>query len=500
MRARRVDVYDLLDTYALYCPALLLPADRIAHETPPLPLASWSPSLVHLALPAMAPGLTVAGAAASRVPRAVQLGMLVGVNVHDPSTLGEVRLSHANEAAGQRLAASLGRLVATDYVYQRPHTPLDGVPPFSPTASALLVQLYYRCAALGGVPATLFSFVGHVIHSMGADAVEQLRAGNELTAWEAVWRPSMRALVRLVGLLAPSAWSDIFPRMLRPLCHLAAMDGVSDAFSAAVLTAHVRLLRHWTRRGADTSPLVACLLELEEALVLEGDASLPLYYAALDLHAVLTEAGLAEATAMFPYPFVQLASPPALAGSIATLARLCAIVTEMRTLVLSAKKQHAPPCALDPSRVDDMTAMLVDMLWSGRAFSVLLQRGIVIDGVTACDRSAVLGLRQACDMLRAVPFMLVASLTHSAFLAALFERFCNEAFLPPHPTRPFIRAPIIPTALAAARDAGLPPNLKFSAIRRQFLEWLAARGAAPLLELLQAAVQAFQPGQEAGPL
>ena len=102
-----------------------------------------------------------------------------------------------------------------------------------------------------------------------------------------------------------------------------------------------------------------------------------------------------------------------------------------------------------------------------------------------CDRGAMAVIKQACDELRIVPFVLVASLSHGALLAPLFEQHCNTVLLPGHD----IRAPIIPSALRGARGAGgLPEHVQYADIRRGFLEWLAGRGAPHLLALLEAFV------------
>jgi len=253
------------------------------------------------------------------------------------------------------------------------------------------------------------------------------------------------------------------------------MDGVSDVVSAMLMRVLVHALEGWRNLDAPgTQALLACLVELQDALLLDGDPSIAMYVETLHLHAVVPQAGT------FPCPFIQLATPTAMQGSILTLDRLCAHVLQMRRSVLASE-----PHTLDAHVVDAMATALIDMVWSGRAFGQFVQRGLVVDGVMTCDRGAMAVIKQACDELRIVPFVLVASLSHGALLAPLFEQYCNTVLLPGHD----IRAPITPSALRGARGAGgLPEHVQYADIRRGFLEWLAGRGAPHLLALLEAFV------------
>lgn len=471
-------LYALLDTYALFQPALLLPVDEPAHseeDVSLMPLYAWAHALPTLRLPDMVPGLASARVR-SRVPRLLR---------HAVALLPALEPSDS-QSVGTRLAASAGRLLAAHHAHRRDMgaAPAD-VPPFDPGACALLDALYLHVAALQGVPRPLLPLLVHVVQSMGQDALAHLAQPDGLAVWERRWRPVMRRLVRFCAWLPPRPWDELFAPFFRPLCHLAAMDGVSDLFSASVLHGMVRLLEHWADLGvSDTPALMACAIEFQEALVLGGDPTLPVYAMMLELQGALAHAHCAEAVRLFPFPFVQLAAPPTLAGSVATLDRACEHVLYMRTHVLSV-----PDSALDARAVDDMALALADMIWSGRAFGQFLQRGITIDDVLVCDRSAMAVWKQACDEQRIVPFVLVASLSHGALLAPLFEQFCHESLLPGMD----IRAPITPSALRGARGAGgLPEHLQYPDIRREFLSWLAKTGAPHIGALLQALVPSLQ--------
>lgn len=474
-------LYALLDTYALFQPALLLPVDEPASahrssEATSLPLAAWAQAWPTLTLPDTVPGLA-SPHVRSRVPRLLRhaLALLPTLEPHN---------SHS---VGTRLAASSGRLLAAHYARHREKgaAPPPETPPFDPGAYALLDALYLHVAALQCVPRPVLPLLVHVVQSMGQDALAHLAQSDGLAVWERRWRPTMRRLERFCTWLPPRRWDELFTPFFRPLCHMAAMEGVSDLFSASVLQCMVRLLERWADVGApDTPALMACAIECQEALVLDGDPTLPVYAAMLALQGALAHAHCAEATHLFPFPFVQLAAPPSLAGSVATLDRVCEHVLYMRTHVLSA-----PDSALHARTVDDMALALADMIWSGRAFGQCLQRGITIDDVLVCDRNAVAVWKQACDEQRVVPFVLVASLSHGSLLAPLFEQFCHESLLPGMD----IRAPITPSALRGARGAGgLPEHVQYADIRRQFLAWLAKAGAPHIGALLQALVPSLQ--------
>lgn len=500
-------LYALLDTYAAYCPALLLPVERPASRTrrggeaggqSTIRLANWARTLPRLVLPDIVPGLCihVGDSAQSCVPRFLHLAMVAGVGCKDTS------LDDRDEAIGSRIAASLGRLLAVNHVYRRrqqkrqPNSPQKSkklapgdIPLFDPVASVMLDQVYVRCAHLGHVPTALLSFLGHVVHSIGADAVAHLRQDGELSwrAWEEAWRPTLVALARILALLPPVPWDDVFAPLLRPLSHLAAMDGLSDEFSATIVQALVRLLMRWTRLAPENAVaqnaagrLFPWLLELEEALLMDGNPTLPIYHAALELHTAAIPLGGKEATnALYPFPFFLLASPPAFAGSVATLAKLFGLVAALRHGV-----QHA---SLPAAPVNEMILALVDLVWSGRAYGTLQQHGLKLDGHLAIDPQTIHAFKEACDARRIVPFVLVGSLSHSALLAPLFEVYCNEVLLP-SATHPFIRAPITPSALRPAREHGLPPQLQYTDIRVGFLRWLADRGAPQLLALVETTV------------
>ncbi|WFD27674.1 hypothetical protein MNAN1_002675 [Malassezia nana] len=473
-------LYTLLDTYALFQPALLLPIDEPTPKDSSrtaLPIASWAHALPTLVLPDTVPGLA-SFHVRSRVPRLLRHAL----------ALSPALEADDGHSVGTRLAASAGRLLAAHHIRCRGKgAALSNLPPFDPGACALLDALYLHVAQLQYVPRALRPLLVHVVQSMGQDALAHLTQAPGLTAWERRWRPVIRRLVQFCAWLPPCSWDELFGSLFRPLCHMATMDGVSDLFSASVLHAMVRLLEHWADVGApDTPKLIACAIEFQEALVLSGDPSLPVYAAMLELLGALAHAHRAQATSLFPFPFVQLATPPSLAGSVATLDRACEHVLYMRTHVL-----NTPNSALQARVVDDMALAFADMIWSGRAFGQFLQRGITVDDVMVCDRSAVAVWKQACDEQRIVPFVLVASLSHGALLAPLFEQFCHTALLPGWD----IRAPITPSALRGARGpGGLPAHVQYPDIRRQFLHWLATSGAPHIEALLQALVPSLQGG------
>ena len=486
-------IYDLLDTFAMYWPSLLLPVDQAAKPSsssqktnrslapassdtlPTPPWHAWVHSLPCWMPPDMVPGLaTGMHPIRSRVPRCVQVAALLD---HDTNW-------------GVRLAASVGRLLAAHYAYQhrkQKHEPMPDVPPFDPHASAILDALYMHCAPMQELPMPLVPFLAHVIRSMGHDAVVHLKQSMDISGWERTWHPTLLALSRLFTYLPHLPWDvTMFPALIRPLCHMAAMDGVSDMFSAHIMQALTRALSHWCCTNAtETHPFLLCVLELQDALLLDGDPSIAMYVATIQLHAVLTKHGRVEASnASFPCPFIQLATPPAMTGSVLTLDLLCAHVLRLRAQVLDASQ----PLALDARCIDAMATSLVDMIWSGRAFGQFLQQGLVIDHVMACDRGAMAIMKYACDELRIVPFVLIASLSHGALLAPLFEQYCNESLLPGHD----IRAPITPSALRSARGAGLPEHIQYVDIRRDYLLWLARRGAPNILALLEAFVPSLR--------
>ncbi|PKI84349.1 hypothetical protein MVES1_001597 [Malassezia vespertilionis] len=511
--ARDPGLYALLDTYATYYPALLLPVEQPASHTQrerqshasatfALCLRHWARSLAQLVLPDIVPGLCIhAGdATQSRVPRLLYLALLLGVGMphHEAPQRDAV-----DQDIGARIATSLGRVMAVNHVYQirqqkRVNARLEDdvklgpgqIPCFDPIASAVLDQVYLRCAAINNVPPTLFTFLAHVVQSMGADAVERLRDG-QIAEWERVWYPTVVAIARLFSRLHPAPWDELVGTLVRPLCHLATMDGVSDLMSATVVQGLVRLLEHWSCTAPHAQDRICALrqwlLELEEAVLMDGDPPLPIYHAALDLHLALARTGCKEGThAFYPFPFFLLAMPSAMAGSVATLARLCQIVLLLRTAVMQTAH------ALDVDAVNAMLLALVDMLWSGRAYGAIMQHGLRIDGQIALDYGTAQALKQAADACRIVPFVLVASLSHSALLAPLFEQFCNTRLLPPAQQRPFLRGPITPSALRPARAFGLPANLPYAEIRVQFLAWLAERHAPEFSQLLQATVPSLQ--------
>lgn len=503
---RDPSLYKLLDTYAAFYPALLLPVERPASQTrrggrgTPLStirIERWARTLPMLELPDMVPGLCthVGDSSLSAVPQFVHLALLAGVGSR------ACHLHGVNHEVGARIAASLGRLLAVNHVYRcrqqkdvvHENTLGPGdVPRFDPVATVMLDQIYMRCAHLGYVPTSLVAFLAHVVYSIGADAVARLKAHGEasLPAWEDAWRPTLVALARLVGLLHPMPWNEVFAPLLRPLCHLATMNGVSDDASATIVRGLVRLLHHWARHAPSDSlardaseALFAWLLELEEALLMDGDPSLPIYHAALELHCALTAVNGKEAiSALFPFPFYIFAAPPALHGSIATLARLFGLVYALR--------EGIQRDALPAGPVNEMILALVDMVWSGRAYATLVQRGLTLGAYLAIDPQTVAALKHACDTRRLVPFVLVTSLSHSALLASLFEVFCNDVLLVGD--HPFVRAPIIPSALRPVREHGLPAQMQYADIRIQFLKWLAAQGAPELWRLLAATVPSLQ--------
>ena len=437
-------LYSMLDAFATYEPALLLPVDQVQrkphHVKVQVPLALWAQALPYLLLPDMVPGLVgEPKRLRSHVPHRIQLALLVGVGGKEPSLEEEV---------GARLATSLGRLLAANAMYAQRHDPhihwdTNTIPPFDAAAFGWLEQLYPYCASLQTVPLPLLPFIAHVIHSMGQDAVRCMTSTLPVAQWEHTWRPTMRALVRLYAWMPPLVWTDFFPRFLQPLCYLAALDDVSDLFSSQVFYAIARMIPHWAAYHApELQELVLCAWELQASLMLGGDPTLPVYMGILDVHRAMAQAQIPDVTGKtFPFPFFSLAAPPAMAGSVATLDRLCEHVCMLRASV--TKEHHV----LDARLVDDMATALVDMLWSGRAFAQCLQRGVVIDGMVACDRSAVAVWKQTCDAFRIVPFVLVASLSHGPWLAPLFEQYCHEALLPGYN----IRAPITPSALRGAR-------------------------------------------------
>lgn len=460
-------VYNLLDVYAMFWPSLLFPVDQRDESNPDVPWHAWSHALGAWMAPDIVPGLAIGmHDVRSRVPQSMCIAALV-----------------RREDVGRRVAASFGRLLAANHV--RHKRPKRDVAPFDPRASALLESLCVLCAPQACLPVPLVPVLGHVVQCMGHDAVQCLAAAQPIDTWERAWRPSMRALAHLFAILPPLVWDDAVGVLL-PLCHMAVMDGVSDTTSALLMHMLVRTLAFWRAIEAPgTQSLLSCLLELQDALMLDGDPSVPMYVATLEFQAVMVETHCQEAcTRAFPCPFVQLATPPAMQGSIATLDRLCAQVLSMRERVV-----HTLDHSLDARTVDAMATALVDMLWSGRAFGQFLQRGLVVDDVMAMDRNAMAVLKHACDELRIVPFVLVASLSHGALLAPLFEQFCRTKLLPGHD----IRAPITPSALRSARGAhGLPAHVPYADIRRAFLEWLAQSGADHILALLEAFIPSLQ--------
>lgn len=502
-------LYALLDTFATYYPGLLLPVERPASRTRRggtagrqnrVCLRHWAQTLGQLHVPDMVPGLCihVGDSTQSSVPRLLHLALLVGVGSRRGMQESEV---------GARLAASVGRLLAVNHVYRRrqhrhrygesPKQSAMGpndVPLFDPVASVMLDQLYVRCSHLGHVPSTLLSFLAHVVHSVGADAVVRLQDEGEgaLAAWEEAWRPSLVALARLMSLIPPMPWEDLFPPLLRPLGHLATMEGVSDATSGVIVRGLISLLAHWAeprwatealaQKGA--AALFPWLLVLEDALLMDGDPTLPIYHAALALHSTAVALGGEAATsALYPFPFYILAVPPAMTGSIATLSQLVGIVARLREHVQQSSTPAAP--------VNEMILALVDTIWSGRAFGSLLQHGLTLDGHLVMDAGTVAAVKQVCDAQRIVPFVLVGSLSHGALLAPLLEVFTNEVLLPAN-GHPFIRAPITPSALRAARQHGLPAHMQYTDIRAAFLHWLAERGAPSIETLLQASVPSLK--------
>ncbi|WFD41461.1 hypothetical protein MPSI1_000088 [Malassezia psittaci] len=504
---RHKAIYALLDTFATFAPALLLPVERAASASrrggknttlEPVRVVRWARTIHSLILPEMVPGLCthVGDSCVSCVPQFLHLARLIGVGSHGTD------FDSLNKEVGAKLAASLGRLTAVNYVYRQRHQsppeghrkiPADiGIPPFDPVASVMLDQVYVRCAHMNQVPPTLVSFLAHVVHSMGTDALSHLQDPHigTLHRWEQAWRPTLEILARILGYLFPVAWDDVFTPLLRPLCHIATMDGVSDDVSAIIFRTLVRLLRRWNSVGAhddrarsNAEALWSWLLELEEALLMEGNPSLCLYAAALQLHQPTTKSqNNATLNALYPFPFYTFAAPVALHGSIATLAPLFGLVNDLRMRIHSESLPATP--------INEMILALVDMVWSGRAYGSLLQHGLHLDGHLVIDSQTFATIKQACDARRLVPFVLVGSLSHSALLAPLFEVYCNEVLL--QGDHPFVKAPITPSALRPVREKYLPVHTHYTNIRQGFLQWLAARGAPELWTLLEATVPSLR--------
>ena len=493
------ELYALLDLYAAYVPDLLQPGHQAPGasmtacptlRTDDRLLRTWASSLDEFRLPSTLPGLGPASSS-SCVPLCTWLAAAVGAGMEaPPSAAAGDLVADIDDAVGSLAAGTLGRELALAFVekQRRSHGaavaaagPAD-TPLFDPAASAVLWRLHERLGPLGDVPSSLHGFLTHVVQSACADAVRCLNASQvdaePLAQWEAAWAPAVEASVALVARLRPAPWLQVYKTLVRPLCYLATMEDVSDSLSAGVFDALVQLYLRWMRSGAESAaPLKECLLELEEALLVDGFASLPVYEAAFAFHRGLGAVDPPAARcALYPFPFFSFACAPAMTGSVVLLERAF-------ELVLALRASASAPDAAGMRELDEMTTLLVEMVWSGRAFATLQQRGLSVDGSLACDGGSFVALRQVCDNFRIVPFGLIASPSHGALLAPLLERYVNEVLLA-ESGAPHIALPITPSALRPARQHGLPPHLQYTDIRLRFFEWLGECGAPALVRLL----------------
>ncbi|WFD35932.1 hypothetical protein MCUN1_002803 [Malassezia cuniculi] len=470
------DIYALLDTYAAFIPDTLVPDRR---GGPPMDdgvrrrvLANWASD--HALIVPNTQGrlrqVNVHGRRSTSLAlQTVQITYLCGTGQTDSS------LAAVNDVYGACLAASLGHVLAAAFLrHQTESGTVDDVPLFDPRTCGALDQAASLCECIGEAPPTIFRFLTHVVQSMSVRAVQCLTDGEPMSIWEAAWRPSVAAFARMVAILRRCEWTDVYQRILRPFVYLATLDGVSDSLSAMILRSLTRLYRFW-RASGPINELRSIIIELEQAVLVDGVPSLTLCDAACTFHQVLGQLGDQDTTKdTYPLPFYLLVSPIGLSGSLVTLARVCEMVLHVR-----------------PVGADVMIVALVELLWSGRAFGVLQQQGLVVDGKVACDGSTFAALRSAID--GAVPVGLIASLSHGALLAPLFERFVNEILLAPANTRGiFVRAPITPSALKPARHSGLPPHMQYADVRIAFLTWLSKRSAPQILQLLQTSLPSLR--------
>lgn len=400
------DVYMLLNTFSIYVPTILVPErqDGIQLEwtVRRRVLANWATCQLPQVLGRLRDITADKQQVISLTSQSVQIAYLCG------RTLPVMSLEDANDLYGEVLAASLGHVHATSYLkYETEVDTINDVPLFDPRNSAVLDQAATMCDRIGEVPPTLFRFLTHVVQSMCVSAVRCLEACTAMSTWEATWRPSVGHFARFVVMLRNCNFADIESRILRPFVYLGTLDGVSDGLSAVILRSLGALYRSWRVHG--TVPrLREMLLELEQAVLVIGVPSLSLCDAACFVHSMIGDAGDHDALqCTYPLPFYLLVSPVGFSGSLVTLAHCCEMVLRMRRV-----------------GADAMVVALVELLWSGRAFGILQQQGVAVDGGVACDGSTFAALRAAVDTPNA-PSGLIGSLSHGALLAPLFERFVN---------------------------------------------------------------------------
>lgn len=461
------DIYTLIDTYAVYIPNVLIPERRrdVARPDSHISrrvLSNWA-SCPCPPVHAQFHDLHVDKSESfSLAHRAVHLAYLCGRG--KPS----LPLNTLDDAYGECLAASLGHILAAAFLQRQAETDtVNDVPLFDPSTGGALEQAATMCERLGEVPPTMFRFLTHVVQSMCVRALQFIDSGEPLHTWEAAWHSCVVDFGRMVAILRWSPWEDVSPCILRPYCYLGTLDGVSDGLSAHILNSLTQLYAAWRTLG-EAPALREMILELEQSLLVDGVPSLSLCNAACALHGAFGKVGDPDAGKLaYPLPFYLLVSPVGLSGSIVTLAHVCGMILQLRN-----------------SGADTMVLALVELIWSGRAFGVLQQQGVIVDGIVACDGSTFAALRGTVN--GPVPFGLVGSLSHGALLAPLFERFVNEILLAPANTHHiFVRVPITPSALRPARNSGLPPHMQYADVRIAFLTWLSKCGAPQILQLLQ---------------
>lgn len=514
-RLQDADLYALLDTYAAFVPALLQPKNHRSQGTTPLSPIShtrmmqhWAASLPHYTAPAHLPGLYVEPPELeSCVPRLTWLALSIGAGMAPEDSRDTAReLAQVDETLGALVAAGLGRIVASNHLRTerrrskwsdanaKPAALIgpEDTPLLDPSIYPALEQVHALVTRLGHMPVALLGFLKHGVQSACADAVQRLSTGAPLSAWEDAWARTLAILLSMTSKLRPGRWELISKSIVRPLCHLATMDDLSDATTAMVFRGFVALYDTWSsaERHGGGQPSCAAALEkelfdLEEAVLMDGTPALGVYDASFAFHEALAKHGSDRApSSLYPFPFFAYACSPIVSGSLVSLDRVCGLVCAL----LGDENRF-------PGALETMTVALVEMIWSGRAFASLQQNGLVIDSQQACDgcvcaaallttarhllpsgrpamTSAAFHLRSSRRRRTAPRSRRCLSAISMCVLLACGGAHAQEVLLTQaSAARPFVRAPITPSALRPARQVSERRRTKLTPV------WAAAASA-----------------------
>lgn len=366
--------------------------------------------------------------------------------------------------------------------------------------------------------------MAQVVNVDSERAKSQATTVDDMDGWSESWDQLAREVLMFVPLVTPCDVPSFEERFMAPLNALATSSRVSLDTSAAVLLALSSLLTNWGVRdwseigrtldsrqsyrwGISNLDAAIVYTELISSVSAQTDSLAALLIGLHPRHLLIEHAAL-SVYEMLSGPLAGMrvsASIPALplfaftmhATTIVPVSRLCGLVQDLRSAFEEYNASNHTPAKIDGgleskfyklrsdffeeenlTTLNNNVTLVANLIWMGKIISNDDQPGSLPPGL---DTRVLNELTQRGDVLN-LKLATLANTPFSRAMAHITERFanvyCSRMDKEQTESEAWIRGPITPKTLKAAKRSGIPAGWSHMDFRAYMLDWLDREGGA----------------------